>query len=283
MHKNIFDRIYVVLAVALVLSISACSPTMRFKPGEIPAAKAPEPALKKQTESYVNAHVSQNNYKQIKSGAQLDRVKRIVNRLAVAAGYPANTFPVHLVDAGEEVNAAAFNGTTIVVYRELLNRVKSDDELATVLGHEIGHIMASHHKDAAESQEREQTVGILSSVLGSVASVATSAAGYGGVAGTAGSITRGATGVVGMGAYVRSFDRTQEYEADHIGIIIMTKAGYDPYVAPQFWDRSEEVFGSSSSTVGAFFSTHPASRDRSEEIKKTIPIALQMAGKKTKT
>ncbi len=271
------QRVLVAVTAVVALSLSACTPAMRIQPGVIPAAELPEANLKTEAESYVQQHINEENYAEIKKGPELRRVTAVIERLTQAAGYPPRTFPVHLVDAGEEVNAAAFNGASIVVYRELLDRVKSDDELATVLGHEFGHIMAKHYKEHEEEQERASAVSIGSSLLGAVASVATAAAGYGGsAADIAGGATEAATGAIGYGAFVGSFSRRQEYEADHVGLLLMAKAGYDPRVATQFWNRAEEIFGSSSSQVGAFFSTHPASKDRMEAIEEAMPSALPL-------
>lgn len=257
----------------LVLLSTACSPTLRFKPGQMPDASPPPPELRYQAEQYVDAHIQEENLSELHGGADLSRIKRVVERLSVAAGYKANQFPVHLVDAGDQVNAAAFNGASIVVHKELLNRVHSADELATILGHEIGHILAMHYKDQEEEQTRAAAVDAGSSILGTVASVAASVAGFGGASSLAGSVTESATGAIGYGAFVGSFSRTQEYEADHLGLIIMARAGYDPEAAIGLWRRSEEVFGSADSSAGAFFSTHPASGDRVDKLIEAMPYA----------
>jgi metalloendopeptidase OMA1, mitochondrial len=263
-----------IATIMILAAATACSPHMRFEPGKIPAATVPPQQVKTEAEHFVKAHIDDSNFKRITSGKQLARLTNVVNKLTVAAGYPIKTFPLHLVDGGDLVNAAAFNGASIVVYKALLDKVTSDDELATVLGHEIGHIIATHYKDAEEEQERGAAVAIGSSLLGVVAEVATSAAGYSGASDLAGTMAETATSTIGYGAFVGSFSRTQEYEADHIGLIIMSRAGYDPKVAVKFWKRSKEVFGSSESSSAAFFSTHPASNDRADELEKALPIAL---------
>ncbi len=274
-------RLRVLSALAFAILLNACSPTLRFKPGEVPAATPPEANLKTEAEGYVKAHIDEENYREVTSGADLARVKNVVQKLSVAAGYSRNQFPVHLIDAGDLVNAAAVNGASIMVYQELLRRVRNDTELAAVLGHEIGHILAKHYKDQQEEQDRAQEVGIGSSIIGAVASIATSAAGYGGASDLAGSVAETTTSTIGYGVYVGSFSRTQEYEADHLGLIIMARAGYDPNGAIELWKRSEEVFGSADSSVGAFFSTHPASGDRIDQLVKTMPYAeAERPGKK---
>jgi predicted Zn-dependent protease len=249
-NKKIKMNLLRVVTIILLATTTACSPHMRFEPGKIPAATVPPQQVKTEAEHFVKAHINDSNFKR---------------------------FPLHLIDGGDLVNAAAFNGASIVVYKALLDKVASDDELATVLGHEIGHIIATHYKDAEEEKERGEAVAIGSSLLGAVAEVATSAAGYSGASGLAGTV---ATSTIGYGAFVGSFSRTQEYEADHIGLIIMSRAGYDPNIAVKFWKRSKEVFGSSETTSAAFFSTHPASDDRADELEKALPIALAQRKKK---
>lgn len=268
-------RTELITICCVVLCVSACGPTMRIKPGELPSVSVPPQPLRLQAEHYVAAHINEGDYREIKTGPEHKRVVNVIERLAKAAGYPPRSFPVHLLDAGEEVNAAAFNGASIVVYKELLKRVVSDEELATVLGHEIGHIVASHYKDKDEEENRAAAVNIGSGLLGAAANIATSAAGYSGAADLAGDATEAASGAVGYGAVVGSFNRTQEYEADHLGLIIMAKAGYDPHTAIGFWQRADQIFGSSTSSLGAFFSTHPASSDRMTALQEALPYALK--------
>ncbi len=264
------------MTLLLMLFLIGCAPQMRITPGAIPTADVPPKELKVESENYVKAHIQESDYKEISGGPEVSRTKKMVERLSRAAGYPANTFPVHVVDAGDMVNAAAFNGAAIVVYKELLVKVPDDADLATVLGHEMGHILAKHYKDQEEEASRAQTVGIGSTILGAIVSVGTSVAGFGSVSDMAGDATEGVTSAIGYGAYVGSFSRVQEYEADHIGLLLMAKAGYDPEQAPKFWAKSEEIFGSESSEVGAFFSTHPAESDRQKELLKAMPMALAL-------
>jgi len=263
----------VLVLIFTIVSLTSCSPKLRFKPGEMPEAVTPPVALKSEAENYVTAHINEGNYDEIRSGPEYRRLVRIIDRLTIGAGYAPKTFPVHLVDAGQEVNAAAFNGASIVVYKELLNRVPSDEGLATVLGHEVGHILAKHYKDAAEEQSKAQGVSAASSILGTITDVALSQSGYGHVSGIAGSATEAVTGAIAYGAIVGSFNRTQEYEADHLGLIIMAKAGYNPESAIAFWRDAERIFGTSSSSIGSFFSTHPAFKDRVTSLEEAMPYA----------
>ncbi|MCI5066317.1 M48 family metalloprotease [bacterium] len=264
---------------------TGCSQGIRIEPGKIPAPEPLEEERVSVAHEYIVEMINEEDYAQIVEGDELTRIRAVIDRLSIAAGYPAGAFPLYLVEAGEYVNAAAVNGSSIVVYRALLDKVRSEDELATVLSHEIGHIMAKHYQDLEEEERRAKGVALVGSLFGAVADVATSFAGYNGLSGLAGGVADTATRTVGYGAFVGSFSRVQEYEADHIGLLLMAKAGYDPKVAVSFWERSEEVFGTSSSSLGAFLSSHPASSDRAEELQealsyttmgeKTFPLASQ--------
>lgn len=80
------------------------------------------------------------------------------------------------------------------------------------------------------------------------------------MADVAGDLTESTTGMIGYGAFVGAFNRDQEYEADHIGLMLMAKAGYDPKRAAPFWERAEEIFGSSYGGLEAFFFYPPLPR-----------------------
>lgn len=269
---SLLTRSFVVLNVAL---LCACSARSGVAPGTIPPPAYPDAQMKSETPQMLNAFISQNGWTRLKRGGALQvRSERVARKVLSAAGYQASEFPVDVVDAGEEVNAMVLNGSSIVVFQELLNRV-NDEELAVVLSHEVGHLLGKHAAEHDEEESRAETVSTASSILGSIASIATSAAGYGGISGTVGDLTEGTTGMIGYGAYVGSFSRSQEYEADHIGLMLLAKAGYDPEAAIRFWAREEEVFGSASSSTAAFFSTHPAGSDRVGQLQEYLPLAQQ--------
>ncbi len=255
----------------LVFFLTGCAVRQGVPIGVVPPPVAPLPEAKAQTRSMVEAHVDQNHYKFMKSPAKQKRVENIVNRLTRAAGGQGFVYPVYLVDAGDEVNAMAINGNTIVVYNGILDKVPQDDQLATILGHEIAHILAGHNFDNG-AEKNAAAVSMGSSLLGLAASVGASAAGMDyGTANLAGSVTESVTGVVGTGAFVRSYDRSMESEADHIGMMIMAKAGYDPHAALTLWTRANDIFGSGGEI--AFLSTHPSSSTRLKDLEAALPTA----------
>lgn len=159
-----------------------------------------------------------------------------------------------------ELNAFCMPGGKIVVYQGMLNLIGNgadrDDELAAVIGHEVGHAMAKHGNERASQQ-------LLASLGSSVVGVA--------VSGQSSQVQQAVATAYGLGAQYGAllpFSRKQELEADYIGIVLATIAGYDADAAVTLWEKME---ASSSSTTPEFMSTHPSSSSRINQLKKNIP------------
>lgn len=160
----------------------------------------------------------------------------------------------------KEANAFCLPGGKVAVYSELFKLAANDAELASVVGHEIGHAIARHGGERM-SQAAVQSAGL------QVVSAATKG-------NTAWTQAYGiATEVGGMLPY----SRLHEYEADYIGLILMAKAGYDPNAAISFWNKFKTV--GSSGPFGEFFSTHPMSEKRIEEMRLKMPEAIDIYNK----
>lgn len=266
-------RLFSLLLLSVAFGPIGCSVRPNIPLGQIPPAVRPAPVEVAATRSIVQSELGdKSGYKLSESGADYKRVKTIVDKLARAAGAYDFTYPVIIADAGKDVNAMAVNDNTMVVYKELLRKVPSDDELATVISHEVAHIVAGHGKDTT-SKEREGWVSVGSTVLGSMASIGASAAGADYVSDIAGSATEGAANLIGTGAVVRAYDRKLEYEADQVGLMLMGKAGYNPVAAISFWNKSQEIFGGD--TGGIFLSTHPSSGNRTARLQEALPKAQE--------
>ena len=268
-HSTLSARAAVLLLVVVSL-LTGCSARQGVPVGQIPAFEVPSKQEAESVKMTVANGLKQEGHAIATSGAEYQRAQRIIDRLSAAAGSGGFQFPLLIADAGEDVNAMVADGKTVVVYKELMNRVPNDEELATVLAHEVGHVLGKHHEDnGAEDRKKEVAVG--SAILGTVADIALTAVGFSALGTVVGDVTEGTVSVVGMGAYALSYDRDMEYEADHIGMMLMAKAGYNPEAAIRFWGKSDEVFGGSNSM--SFFSTHPSNSDRLDSLKEYLPIA----------
>lgn len=164
-----------------------------------------------------------------------------------------------------QVNAFCMPGGKIVVYEGLMKLVSSDDELAVVLGHEVAHAVAKHSNERMSQQLLAQYG---AQVLGQALSEKSAA------------VQNLAGQVYGVGAQygmMLPFSRKHESEADYIGLILMTIAGYNPDVALNFWRKMSANGGGQ---VPEFMSTHPSDARRISDIAKEIPAIKAQYGKK---
>ncbi len=188
-----------------------------------------------------------------------DPIKARMIGLPRPPGYP---WEFTVIDDPETVNAFALPGGKVVVYTGILPLTKDDAGLATVLGHEIGHAIARH------GVERMST-GMLAEI---------GATGLEVILGGGGSSEERKTvhQAFGIGTslgVIMPFERSQESEADHIGLNLMAMAGYDPREASAFWQR---MAAESKKQPPEFLSTHPTDERRIDQIKKWLPEALKL-------
>lgn len=158
-----------------------------------------------------------------------------------------------------DVNAFCMPGGKIVVYEGILPYTKDDTGLAVVLGHEVAHAVARHANERMSQQLASQLGGVavgvaLSNKSEEVQSMAMAAYGLGTQFGI-----------------LLPYSRKHELEADHLGLIFMAMAGYDPRQAPAFWQRMAQQGGK----VPEFLSTHPSDQTRIRDIEKELPEALK--------
>ena len=185
-------------------------------------------------------------------------VQRVGRRIAQAAAQPNYQWQFFVIDK-DVLNAFCLPGGKVFVYKGLFRVVENDDQLAVVLGHEVAHAIARH------GAERMSMVQL--GRLGEQVAARTIAGGkYAGVIKKA----YGATEGIGL---VLPFSRKFEYEADEIGLYLMTKAGYDPREAIPFWEHMMQL-SQGRRRPPEFLSTHPADINRIRKIQKEIPRAL---------
>lgn len=266
-----------IIACVMLSCLTACSTRKNIEPGEVPP---PPPQIDRSSVAETFQAVAESAHEEgtilVHTGTMYSRVKSIIDKIARAAQL-GTTYPYPLYIAENEdpelINAYVANGNIVVVYSGLVEKVKSDGQLAAILGHEIAHMLARHHEDDT-AEKRETAVSVASGILGTVAGVATAyATGSSSAGDLAGDLTSDTSEAIGTGAFVRSYDRDMEREADSIGLVLMAKAGYNPQEAIDFWKNADAIFGH---TPGlAFFSTHPSHGDRAAELETQLPIAIK--------
>lgn len=262
---------------SLLIVLSACSGRAKIAPGELPAPPQKVSQAKVEKTFYaVKGSAMQEGSTLVQSGERWQKVKTIADKIAQAADLgPQYPYPVYVAenDDPKKINAYVADGSVIVVYSGLIDKVNTA-QLAAIMGHEVSHMLGKHHEDNT-AEQRKSTVSTVSSLLGTVAGVAAATlTGDSSLGRMAGRVTASTTQVVGTGAFVRSYDRDMEREADALGLVLMAKAGYDPRAAVVFWKNADEIFGHSSGI--AFFSTHPSHDDRAEELTQQLEVAMRI-------
>jgi predicted Zn-dependent protease len=194
-------------------------------------------------------------------------VQRVGQRIAqVASKDLPNAQWEFVVFDSKEANAFCLPGGKVGVYTGILPITKDDAGLATVLGHEIGHAVAHHGAERMSQAELSQGVG-------SMAGAAIGSSSYAQYQ----SLFMAAYGIGSQVGYELPHSRKQESEADHIGLIYMARAGYDPAAAIDFWERfaayNKEQGGGQSSFLSKFLSTHPVDEQRIADLKRLLPEA----------
>jgi predicted Zn-dependent protease len=190
--------------------------------------------------------------------ALLAPMREVGQRIAAVADRPDYKWEFNLVDAPDTANASVLPGGKVIVYSGLYEVARDTGGLAAVLAHEVGHAIARHGGERMSQTAVMQMVGTGLSVAFESASPATQT---------------GVMAAFGLGAQygvMLPFSRSQESEADHIGVILMAKAGYDPQAAVELWERFAKMGGAA---PPEFLSTHPNSSTRQVQIREWLPEA----------
>ena len=265
----------VLLALAAVLVLAACSTVSMTGRKQLNIVSESEILSASLTEyqSYMKtAKVStdKNATAVVKNVAQ--RIATAAEAYLKTAGQEADiknySWEFNLVD-DSQLNAFCMPGGKIVVYTGMMKLIGNgsdrDDQLAAVIGHEVGHAIAKHGNERASQQLIAQ---LGSSVLGAA------------VANKSQQTQQAVALAYGLGAQYGAllpFSRKQELEADYIGIVLATLAGYEANAAITLW---EKMGAASTSTTAEFMSTHPSSSTRIAQLKKDIPEVKKQLGVK---
>jgi predicted Zn-dependent protease len=256
-YRSRFSQRYAVVSIFLTLSFGllslACGGVQPSAEGEGPGHRQQRLALSPQQE----LELGRKAYHEVLSDPQkygrplpanspeVQRVRRVVDKLIRAWEIEPLQREMNLVRKDyryewevnvlekNTVNAFCLPGGKIAVFSGLLRVAETDDQIAVVLGHEMGHALAHH---ASERIARDE-------------------------------MNHGSGG----GFWEKAFDRAQETEADHIGLFLMTFAGYDPDESVRFWERMEQL--TKGRSTPEILSDHPSDEHRIHDLKEWIPKA----------
>jgi predicted Zn-dependent protease len=201
----------------------------------------------------------------VSSDARLnERVRRVGERIAGAVGdqMPDAQWEFVVFDS-KDANAFALPGGKVGVYTGLLELATNDDELATVMGHEIGHVIARHGAERMSEQMVIQGIGALGSAYAqskySAQAVQLAQMAYG-------------TGTTVLRVLPHS--RANESEADRMGLLFAAKAGYNPEAAVTFWQKMAQQKTGTPGALEKFLSTHPANDERIADLRAMMPEVI---------
>jgi predicted Zn-dependent protease len=190
-----------------------------------------------------------------------EKVGRVGTRIAEATGRKDLQWEFKVIE-GQQVNAFALPGGKVAVYTGILPITRDDAGLAAVLGHEVAHAIARHGAERL-SQDMLVQVGLAATMTA--------------LSNRDPKTVQSVGALLGAGASVGlllPWGRSQESEADHLGLIYMAKAGYDPHAARDLWVRMAEA-SKGSGKPPEFLSTHPSEATRIKKIEGWLPEAMQ--------
>jgi predicted Zn-dependent protease len=247
----------------LLFSLSACSTvpiTGRTQLNLIPGQSMLSMSLQ-QYDQFLKEHKVSTD---VKKTAEVRRVGMDIQH-AVERYFASSGLSGHLSDykwefnlvEDKQVNAWCMPGGKVVVYTGILPVANGDAGLAVVMGHEIAHAIAEHGNERMSQGLLAQMGGVALSTALATKSAATQ------------QLWMSVYGVGAQYGAILPYGRMQESEADHLGLIFMAMAGYDPNEAVTFWERMAANKGGQAPPE--FLSTHPSDATRIENIRRLIP------------
>lgn len=194
---------------------------------------------------------------------KIDLIKKVGEKIAKAANKSEYRWEFVLIDDDKTINAFCLPGGKVAFYTGILPLCQDEQGIAVVMAHEIAHAVARHGAERmSQGMIAELTQNILINAVEQKTPQAQKAI-----------LTAYGLGVnLGM---LLPFSRQHEYEADYIGLILMSKAGYNPESAVEFWERMLKL-QEGKPTIPEFLSTHPNDVKRIENIKNHLPEATKI-------
>ncbi|CCE22951.1 M48 family metallopeptidase [Methylotuvimicrobium alcaliphilum] len=245
-----FNKISLALSVTLLLSACATSPTGRTQFAFMPDTQLNQMGLQAFDSLKRENPVSTNQ-----------RHVQFVNCVSDAIIREVGGKWEVVVFEDNSLNAFALPGNKIGVHSGMVKFVDNQDQLASIIGHEIGHVLARH------SNERVSQQMAVSSGMALIQAVSAPQTAMG----------QTALGLLGVGAQygvLLPYSRLHENEADKIGLDLMAKAGFDPRQSVTLWQKMARA--GDGQQPPEFMSTHPAHATRIQELQNAIPRALEI-------
>jgi predicted Zn-dependent protease len=203
--------------------------------------------------------------KLVESGELVTQIRKIGERIAAVANLPTADWEFNLIHSNQ-LNAFALPGGKVAVYSGIVPVAKNVNGMAVIMGHEVGHVIARHGAERL-AYEKLKNLGMLAvTVSVSDMDFKTQAV---------------VMGALGLGSYygmTLPFSRLHESEADYIGLLLMSRACFDPNEAAKFWQRMAKASGSDNQPA-EFTSTHPSHDTRIQQLKQWVPEALKEQAK----
>ena len=213
----------------------------------------------------INEAKSQN---QIDSNSKTaKRVHKIFNKMVPYANSENQTgqafdWQIEVIKS-KELNAWAMPGGKMAFYTGLVETLNlTDDEIATVMGHEMAHALKEHGKKKANLSQ-------FTNVIANVGQTALATQ----IGSDSSSIVVGLAKDWGLD---KPYSRSAETEADEVGLFLMAKSGYNPEAAPGLWDKMQKASTGSQGILDKLSSTHPSDKDRQANLLRLMPQALAL-------
>jgi len=192
-----------------------------------------------------------------------NNIKNAVEQYMASKGASAElagfNWEFNLIEDDQTVNAWCMPGGKVAFYTAIMPICKDELGVAVVMGHEVAHAIANHGRERmSQGLIAEFGLGTLSAAMGQNPTATQN-------------IFMQAVGV-GTNVGMLKFSRSHESEADHIGLIFMAMAGYNPEEAPKFWERMTALSGGQQPPE--FLSTHPSHDTRIQDLNGWMPEAM---------
>lgn len=246
-------RVWIV-AVVLAAFIAACVTTPSGRKAFIVTSESEEMALGEQ------AYREMLSKERPSTNARWNAIlQRVGARIAAAANKSEYQWEFRLIESKEQ-NAFALPGGKVAFYTGILPVCETEGGIAVVMGHEVAHATARH------GGER------ISTALATQLGMAGIAAAMGQKDSTEKRMVLAALGIGATVGILLPFSRSNEAEADEIGLVYSSTAGYDPREAPRFWGR----FAGKGGSPPEFLSTHPNPGNRQQALTNQLPKVMPL-------